>query len=244
MSQSHSTALPRGARPFAAAQQRLDRDALRDVLPVAVSLVPFAAVIGVTISQTSHVPVWVGMLAGPLIYGGSAQLAALTLADTGAGLLTVLGTVLVINARLVMYGAAIEPRFRGQPAWFRWFAPHFLVDQTYTLANERPELSGRAFRRYWGTVGLVLGGVWVGAMYLAVAVGPAVPADSPLTFAAMAVFVALLVPRLRQRAARRPAAIAAVVALVASPLPHGLGLLVGALAGVLPSILLDGRDPS
>jgi predicted branched-subunit amino acid permease len=244
VSQSHSAALPRGAPPFAAVQQRLDRDALRDVLPVAVSLVPFAAVIGVTISQASLVPIWVGMLAGPLIYGGSAQLAALTLADTGTGLLTVLGTVLVINARLVMYGAAIEPRFRGQPAWFRWSAPHFLVDQTYTLANERPELSGPAFRRYWGTVGLVLGGVWVGTMYLAVALGPAVPADSPLTFAATAVFVALLVPRLRQRAAHRPAAIAAVVALVASPLPHGLGLLVGALAGVLPSILLAGRDPS
>jgi predicted branched-subunit amino acid permease len=242
MSQSPDGALLRGALPVTASSERLDRDAVRDVLPVAVSLVPFAAVIGVTISQARSLPIWVGMLAGPLIYGGSAQLAALTLTDTGAGLLTVLGTVLVINARLVMYGAAIEPRFRGQPTWFRWLAPHFLVDQTYTLANGRPELSGPAFRRYWGTVGLTLGGVWVGTMYLAVALGPAVPADSPLTFAATAVFVALLVPRLRQRAARRPAALAAVVALVASPLPHGLGLLVGALAGVLPAILLGGRE--
>jgi predicted branched-subunit amino acid permease len=242
MTHSHGGALVRAELPLMAIQHRLDRDALRDVLPVAVSLVPFAAVIGVTISQASLVPIWVGMLAGPLIYGGSAQLAALTLADTGAGLLTVLGTVLVINARLVMYGAAIEPRFRGQPAWFRWLAPHFLVDQTYTLASERPELSGHAFRRYWGTVGVALGIVWVGTMYLAVGLGPFVPTDSPLTFAATAVFVALLVPRLRQRAARRPAAIAAVATLVASPLPHGLGLLVGALAGVLPAILLAERD--
>jgi predicted branched-subunit amino acid permease len=242
MSHSHGHALVRAVPPVARARHRVDRDALRDVLPIALSLVPFAAVIGVTIAQSTLVPVWVGMLAGPLIYGGSAQLAALTLADTGAGLLTVVGTVLVINARLVMYGAAIEPRFRGQPSWFRWAAPHFLVDQTYTLANERPNLSGPAFRRYWGTVGLVLGAVWIGTMYLAVALGPAVPTDSPLTFAATAVFVALLVPRLRHRAARRPAAIAGVVALVASPLPHGLGLLVGALAGVLPAILLAERD--
>jgi predicted branched-subunit amino acid permease len=244
MNQGDGATLVRAALPLSTVQQHLDRDALRDVLPVAVSLVPFAAVIGVTISQASLVPIWVGMLAGPLIYGGSAQLAALTMADTGAGLLTVLGTVLVINARLVIYGAAIEPRFRGQPTWFRWLAPHFLVDQTYTLATERTDRSGRAFRRYWGTVGLVLGVVWIGTMYIAVALGPAVPTDSPLTFAATAVFVALLVPRLRQRAARQPAAIAAAVALVASPLPHGLGVLVGALAGVLPAILLGGRDRS
>jgi predicted branched-subunit amino acid permease len=244
MSQSSSGAVLRASLPLAAVGDRLDRDAVRDVLPVAISLVPFAAVIGVTISQASLVPVWVGMLAGPLLYGGSAQLAALTLSDAGAGLVTVVGTVLVINARLVMYGAAIEPRFRGQPRWFRWLAPHFLVDQTYTLANERPELSGPAFRRYWGTVGLILGAVWIGAMYLAVALGPVVPTDSPLTFAATAVFVALLVPRLRQHAARRPAAIAAVVALVASPLPHGLGLLVGALCGVLPTILFGGEERS
>jgi predicted branched-subunit amino acid permease len=244
MSESSSSAVLRAGLPRAAVRDRLDRDAVRDILPVAISLVPFAAVIGVTISQATLVPVWVGMLAGPLIYGGSAQLAALTLSDAGAGLLTVVGTVLVINARLVMYGAALEPRFRGQPAWFRWLAPHFLVDQTYTLANERPELTGAAFRRYWGTVGIILGAVWLGAMYLAVALGPVIPTDSPLTFAATAVFVALLVPRLRRSAARRPAAIAAVVALVASPLPHGLGLLVGALGGILPTILLDRTDRS
>jgi predicted branched-subunit amino acid permease len=239
MSQSSTDALIRLELPLAALRDLPDRDAVRDVLPLGASLVPFAAVIGVTISQASQVPVWVGMLAGPLIYGGSAQLATLTLSDAGAGLLTVLGTVLVINARLMMYGAAIEPRFRGQPPWFRWLAPHFLVDQTYTLANERPQLTGAAFRRYWGTVGVVLGAVWIGTMYLAVALGPVVPAGSPLTFAATAVFVAMLVPRLRGPAARRPAAIAAVVALVASPLPHGLGLLLGALCGILPTILLD-----
>lgn len=42
------------------------------------------------------------------------------------------------------------------------------------------------------TVGLSLGAVFGGTMSLTVALGPAVPADSPLSFAATAVFVALL----------------------------------------------------
>lgn len=222
----------------------LDRDALRDIAPVVVSVVPFAAIIGVTIAQSTAVPAWAGLLAGPVIYAGSSHLAAVTLLDSGAGVATILATVAIINARLSMYGAVIEPRFRAQPTWFRWLAPHFLVDQTYAITTARRDLTDpRRFRRYWATAGIVLGAGWTAAMAAAVLLGPVVPADSPLTFAATAVFVGLLVPRLGERLARRPAAVAAVVALVAAPLPNGLGLLVGALAGIAPS-LLTRRSPS
>lgn len=220
-----------------------DRDALRDITPVIVSVLPFAAIIGVTVAQSPDIPTWAGVLAGPLMYGGSAQLAALTLLDAGASWVTVLATVVIINARLSMYGAALEPRFRHQPTWFRWFAPHVLVDQTYAIATARGELADRPrFRRYWLTAGIALGLAWTATMASAAMSGADLPSDSPLTFAATAVFVGLLVPRLRERAARRPALLAAVVALVAAPLPHGLGLLVGALAGIAPSLLRE--EPS
>lgn len=216
----------------------LDRDALRDILPVVVSVTPFAAIIGVTIGQSELVPAWAGLLAGPLMYAGSSQLAALTLLDGGAGIVSVLATVVVINARLSMYGAVIEPHFRTQPAWFRWLAPHFLVDQTYVLATARDDLGDpRRFLRYWSTAGLVLGVGWTAAMAVPLLLGPIVPVDSPLTFAATAVFVGLLVPQLRERLARRPAVIAAIAALLASPLPNGVGLLVGIAAGITPALL-------
>jgi predicted branched-subunit amino acid permease len=221
---------------------RLDREAVRDVLPIVVGLVPFAAVIGVTIARSPVVPVWGGLLATPLLLAGSAQLAALTLLDGGAGLVTVLLTVVIVNGRLSLYGAALEPRFRDQPAWFRWVAPHTLVDQTYALATSRSELRApERFRRYWLTVGLVLGLAWTGAITLVALLGPTIPLDSPLGFAAPAVFVGLLVPRLRDRAARRPALVAAVVALLASPLPSGTGLLLAAAVGIAPALLRPGR---
>jgi predicted branched-subunit amino acid permease len=220
-----------------------ERDALRDITPVVISVTPFAAIVGVTIAQSQVVPPWAGLLAGPAIYAGSSQLAALSLLEDGAGVATIIATVAIINARLSMYGAVLEPRFRSQPTWFRWLAPHFLVDQTYAIATARTDLDdpGR-FRRYWAAAGIVLGIGWTAAMGLALLLGPIIPADSPLTFAATAVFVGLLFPRLRERVARRPAAVAGVVALIASPLPHGLGLLVGALAGVAPSLLRPRRS--
>lgn len=216
----------------------LDRDAVRDILPVTLSVMPFAVVIGVTIAQAHAVPAWVGLLAGPMIYAGSAHLAAVSLLDAGAGAATILATVAIINARLSMYGAVIEPHFRMQPVWFRWLAPHFLVDQTYALATARTDLDDPArFRRYWVTIGVVLGTGWTAAMAAALLLGPVIPAHSPLDFAATAVFIGLLVPRLRERVARRPALTAGVVALVAAPLPNGLGLLAGAIAGITPALL-------
>jgi predicted branched-subunit amino acid permease len=222
----------------------LDRDALRDIVPVVVSVVPFAAIIGVTIGQAAGVPAWAGLLAGPLMYAGTAQLAAIVLLQGGAGAATVLTTVVVINTRLSLYGAAIEPHFRSQPRWFRWLAPHFLVDQTYAIATNRHDLTDpRRFRRYWGTAGVVLGIGWTAAMAGALLLGPVVPTDSPLTFAVTAVFVGLVVPSLRERVARRPALIAAIVALVAAPLPHGLGLLAAVAAGISPALFTT-RSPS
>jgi predicted branched-subunit amino acid permease len=221
---------------------RFDRAAARDMAPIALSLLPFAAILGVTIGRSEVVPTWLGLLSGLLLFAGSAQLATLTLLDSGAGPLAVVVTVLVVNARLTMYGAAIAPRFHGQPAWFRWFGPHYLVDQTYALVDARPTLTGEAFRRYWLTAGTVLAVGWLTPMAAGALGGDLVPGRSALDFAAPAVLVALLVPRLRTRRARRPALVAAIVAVAASGLPYGLGILAGAVVGLLPS-LLTGRSP-
>lgn len=220
------------------ADRLIDRQGVRDILPVLVGVIPFAAVIGVNVAQTPAVPVWAGLLTGPLMYAGSAHLAAVTLLHGGAGLVTVVATVAIINARLSLYGAVIEPRFRSQPGWFRWLAPHFLVDQTFVLATARPpDDDPRRFRRYWITAGTVLGVGWTSAMVGAALLGPSIPADSPLTFASIALFIGLLTPRLREPSSRLPAAVAALVAVVAAPLPNGLALPVAIAAALVPSLV-------
>jgi predicted branched-subunit amino acid permease len=232
-----ATALPDRRPIVARLTDMVDRNALRDLAPVVVALVPFAAVLGVTIAGSRVVPAWAGILAAPLLFAGSAQLAALTLLDAGATGAAVLGAVLVINARLGFYGAALEPRFRDQPGWFRWLGPHFIVDQTFAAVTARRDLDDpRRFRRYWCTAGVLLGVVWTGAMGLAVVLGPRLTAADPLAFASTAVLVGLLVPRFRERRRAAAASIAAVVALVAAPLPHGVGLLVAVAAALIPSL--------
>ena len=219
------------------------RAALRDAWPIVLGIVPFGVLIGVTIARTG-IGAGLGLGSAALYFGGSAHLAALTLLGSGAGPAAVLGCVVIINSRLALYGAALAPRFRGQPGWFRWLGPHLLIDQTYVIASARPELADPArFRRYWSTAGLVIALGWLASHVVGLLVGPVLPAGWPLQITAPAVFVGLLVPLLRTRPAVVAASVAALVAAAASTLPQGLGTVVGALAGLGAAALVD-RAPS
>ena len=218
---------------------RIDSDALCDAWPVLLGIAPFGLLIGVTIAHTG-LGAARGLGSAAAMFGGGAHFAALTLLATGAGPAAVLGAVVVINARLALYAAALQPRFRDQPAWFRWFAPHVLIDQTYALGTARPELADPArFRRYWLTAGGTFAAVWLGSHVVGLLLADVLPDHSPLDVAAPALFVGLLVPQLRRAAPVVAATVGAGVAAAASPLPQGVGLILGALAGIATAALTD-----
>ena len=212
----------------------LDRSAVRDIAPAVLGALPFGLFLGVTIGTHPVGPV-LGLASAALFYGGAAHLSALTVIAAGAAPPTVLAAVVAVNARLVLYGAALAPRFAGQPAWFRWLGPVFLIDQTFAAATALPpDVTGARFRRYWLTSGAVLGTGWLGAHVLGLLAGPALPSWLPLDVAGPAILVGLLVPHLRGRGVQ-VALVSGTVAATAAALPAGVGTLVGALAGLSAS---------
>jgi predicted branched-subunit amino acid permease len=241
-----SAATPLAVEPAADRERRyapVIGDAVRDIAPVVVSVAPFAVLLGVTMAELG-LSASTGLAGSALIYGGSAQLAALSLLGVGATSATVVAAAAVVNARLLLYSAVLEPRFRGQPRWFRWLAPHFIVDQTFALASGRVDLADpKRFRGYWLTSGLVLGAGWLAAIGAGLGIGPALPAATPLDLAPTALLVGLLVPKLTSRPAVLAAVVAAATAALAGPLPHNLGLLVGAIAGLAGAAAADRRNP-
>ena len=221
----------------------LDPDALRDIAPILVGLVPFAMILGVTMTNAG-IHVAVGVLGSFLLYAGSAQLAALELMQSGAAFGVILLSVLIINARMLLYGAALEPRFRDQPRWFKWLGPHFLVDQSYVVASSRQELVNPSrFRRYWLTVAGAITAVWLATIAITMALGPVLPTSLPLSFAPIAVFVSLLLPTLLKDArARRVAVVSAVGTVVSALVLPGAELIAGISAGIGSELIRKGND--
>src|SRR3954463_8994944 len=228
------TSLRRCGEGAAGRRAWVDGDALADVAPLLVALVPFAAIIGVQAAGDGEAA---GSLAGTLLlYAGSAQVSVLSLLHEGAGLASILATVALINARFIAYSARLAPLFAQQPTWFRLLGPHFVIDQTFAVAAARGDLmAGAKFRRYWLTAGLTIALAWVAAMAVGTTLGPVVPRAPGIALMPAAVFAAFL----GRTRLELPAAIAVAAGVLAAlaPLPTGdralLGIASGALAGSL-----------
>jgi predicted branched-subunit amino acid permease len=217
------------------------RDALADLRTIAPGVVPFGVALGVTISVTSTW--WVAGLSGAaLVYGGSAQLATTTVLHLGADLLVAVVAGVVVNARLLLYGVALEPWFRSHPLWFRLLGSQFVLDQTYLSAVERPGYLERAeFRRYWLWLALSLLVVWLVAVGAGIVLAPLLPEMPHLVLVSAALFIGMLVPRLVDLASWVAALAAAGAALLTMHAAPNLAIMSGALVGVAAATALEAK---
>jgi predicted branched-subunit amino acid permease len=221
-----------------ARRRTVDRAAVTDALPMVAGLAPFALLIGVAIGDLSGNPA-AGLSGSLLLYAGSAQLSAVSLLDQGASALSIVATIALVNARFLVYSAALAPHFAGQPAWFRWGAPHFIVEPSFGLVSARDDLDDPArFRRYWLTVNAVIGTGWAGMMTVGAIVGPVVPNVAALAFLPTAAFLTMLAPALKDRPAV-VAGVAAAVVTVAVPVPGATRVLIGLVAGAMAGLVAE-----
>lgn len=217
------------------------RWALHDAGTVLPGMVPFGAMIGVTVVTTGSSPL-VELIGGAAIYGGSAQLAAITLLDRELALLPIVLTAAVVNARVLLYSAALGERFRSQPTLFRWLAPHFIIDQTYLMTVGRPTLAGAAFRRYWVWLGGSVLVLWTASIGLGLLLGPSIPQLPHLTLVGTAMFIGLLVPRLIDRPAVVAAVVGGTVAALTSLALPAVAIVAGSVSGVVAALVVSRDD--
>ncbi|ONH27105.1 AzlC family ABC transporter permease [Pseudofrankia asymbiotica] len=215
----------------------------RAMLPWLAGIGPFGFVIGVSAARAG-IPPLAAWLTGPLIFAGSAQVAALALLGAGAAGAVVVVTVLAINARLVLYSAAMAPYWRGSPRWWRALAAYLIVEPSLAVGLDRYRRSSQDDRQpahlYYLGGGLVLWAGWLATIALGQVVGTRVPAGLHLEFVVPLFLVGDLVPRLSARAAGWAAVAAAAVALAARPAPAQTGIMLAILVGVTVGLRASG----
>lgn len=220
-------------------------DAVRALLPLTPPVPLFGLVLGLAIVETSEVGTVAGWASSLLVFGGASQLAAVVVLDAGGAVLVAIGTILVVNARHMMYSAALRSRFLDAPRWFRWVAPYLLVDQLYAITEPRPDddpldyrlthyLAGGLYWVGWWTVSVAAG------VILGLTVGDVIPDSWSLEFSVPLLFLGLLVNAVRDRPGLAAAITSGLVALLARDLqPPGSGLLVAAVAGLAMAAVVD-----
>lgn len=214
------------------------KQAIADALPLYVPAVPFALIIGLAVVD-SGMNQLVGWSSAWLIFGGAAQLTVISLLGAGTAVLAAITAGLVVNARHIMYSAAVAPAFQGQPRWMQWLGPYVLIDQLFALSSLRLDDDPRTFRTYYLTAGATFWTLWQLSVAAGLFIGPVIPDEWSLEFAVPILFIGLIVIGIDRFPKLLAALVGAGVTYLSAGLPNRAGLLVGAAVGVLAGTIAE-----
>lgn len=224
---------------------RLSLAGARDITPMVIGVLPLGLAIGAATS-TSSIPTWAGWAAGPLIFGGAAQLMAVRLLDAGAAPLVIIFSALLVNARVVMYSAAIAPWFRTASLRQRLLVAAPLIDPLYLTCAARYEhgdLDQRGRLAYYAGAAVLLLASWMGIQAVAIAIGESIPEAAGVHVAAPLAFAGMLAKATVGRPAIAAAGSAGLVAVVAAGMPYQSGITLAVVAGIIVGWIADERSP-
>lgn len=215
----------------------------RATMPLQVGVVPFALVVGI-FAQGQGLSLLEATLMSAFCYAGSAQLLALEHWGVPAPVLVATTSAFIVNLRLALMGPVLGPwldRIRGGRLWLTLFV---MADQNWAVSVKEMQ------EKRWDA-GFLLGSgapmwaVWTAFTAVGHLVGSSLrpPPGHPIFFAALAVFVSILVPMWRGWRDLLPWTVAGVTALAVARVLPGTSwhIVAGALAGSMAGVLRDGR---
>jgi predicted branched-subunit amino acid permease len=209
------------------------------MIPMVLPAIPFGLVLGVAISE-SMVNQWAAWSSSWLMMAGSAQFVAIELLDDGSGVFVVAITAWVINARHIMYSAALASPYADTPRWWKFATSYVLVDQLFAMDSLQDRSRGLSYRMsYLLGGGFAAWAMWQVWVTLGILVGDVVPSSWSLEFAIPILFLTLMVLAITNTPGVIAAAAGGITAVVAADMANGTGLLVGAAVGVVAGRLAE-----
>ncbi len=216
---------------------------VRHSLPVMLGMIPFGLVAGVAAHGVGMSLLEITLMSG-IVFAGSAQLVALGIWAHPPDLFAVALAAFVVNLRLALMGPVLAPWLNHLRGWRLWASLFVMADQNWAMSVSEIN-AGRRDAGYLLGSGLAFWTMWAASSALGHVLGSQLQPQPghPLFFAALAVFVAMLVQMWRGRLDVMPWLVAAAVATgVARLLPGTFWYIVaGAIAGSVVGGLRDHR---
>jgi branched chain amino acid efflux pump len=180
-----------------------------------------------------------------LVFAGAAQFAAVGYVASGLPWPGVVLLTALLNARHLLYSAALAPLLRPVPFARRALMAHVLTDEQFALTLSHYRRIGTTDERGYWMAAMVADFVpWVGASIAGAVIGAQIP--DPAIFGMDVIFpaamiglaVGLITGRRELVAATVGAGVAVVVALVTSP---AIGIVAGGVVGPLVGLAIPAR---
>lgn len=214
-------------------------------LGIGFSAVGFGFVYGLSAREAGFSPIE-AVAMSTLVFGGAAQFAAIGYVASGLAWPGILLLTALLNARHLLYSAALAPWLAGIPRLRRALMAHLLTDEAFALSIAHFGRLGRTDERgYWIAAIVSTFIPWNVATLLGATVGAQIP--DPTRFGLDVVFpaamvglaVGLVTGRRELVAAISGAILGVATSLVVGP---GIGVIAGGLVGPLIGLAVPRRD--
>lgn len=212
------------------------------VVPILPGVIVFASAFGAAAAQKGLTLAHTLSMSA-FVYAGVSQMVALELWREAWSVSTLLGVMAVtamVNARMILMGASIQPWLAGAPLLQNAINLFFLTDASWLIGTRYRTEGGTDLGVLFGA-GFVLWVVWVLATLPGFLAGALVtePTRYGLDLVMPIFFSAMIVPLWKGFRPALPWAVAGIVALVVDALlPGYLFILAGALAGATTGAFL------
>ncbi len=217
---------------------------LRDAVPIALGYFPVSAAFGM-ICINNKLPLWAAPLISLTNFTGTGQFVGSNMIVTGALIIEIILTLLVINARYFLMSISLSQRLSSKITFLGRLAIAFgNTDEIFAVAMQQNRVLN--IRYMFGLIVCSFSG-WFSGTIAGTLVGSIMPIDlvSAMGIAIYAMFIAIIVPPLKKS---KPifvvVAIAAVLncILTYTPVLSGLGsswgvIISGIVAAALGAIL-------
>jgi 4-azaleucine resistance transporter AzlC len=212
-----------------------------DATGITISALGFGFVYGLSAREVGFSPIEV-LAMSLLVFGGASQFASVGYVASGLPWAGIVVLTALLNARHLLYSAALGPWFRGVPFGRRAVASHLLTDEAFALSVGHFRRIGR-FDEWGYWVGAVVSTFipWTIATLLGALIGGQIPDPSRFGIdiifpaAMIGLSVGLITGRRELVAACVGAFVGVVAALLTSP---SVGIIIGGLAGPLVGLLV------
>jgi len=204
------------------------RDGARVVAPLAVAVLGFGISFGL-LARSAGMGWLAPIVMSATTFAGSAQFAAVSILGAGGTVAAAVAAAVLLNLRYGPIGVSVAPWLSG-PAWWRFLRAQLVVDESWAVAAEG---EGRFDPRILVGAGLLLYVSWVAGTAIGALGGQALgdPKTLGLDAAFPALFLALLLPQLRNRRTILAAVLGGAIALALIPLaPAGVPIIAASAA--------------
>jgi len=201
------------------------------VLPLWMGAFPFAVAYAI-VARAKGLSALETILMSLTVSAGAAQLAIVDLVGDNTGAAAILGTVLLLNLRHVLYGLSLNEVLPARTEPPRPVLAHVISDESYGFTI-RDYLDGRGSPAFLFGSGVSIFASFYLATALGTVIGQLIP-DSErlgLDFVFPLSFLALLLPLVRKRTDLLVAVVAALIALGLSRVTSGGLTILGSIIG-------------